>query len=1132
MNIDNNNKTKDLISKTLFFSSLKDNEFDYTLPIKTSLFKFCREQRAEASPNLFEYLCYKIVEKKAKENKINEETAIISEKFLSSKNCKINIIKSNSIQKKFIFIPIRHSITHKWNAIIFVHLERQIMQYMNKSNDEPIVAKIISSNINSEEDDYILNTTMDKIENSFNFTSPEDIQFEVDSINISDQPNTSIFLLNFIEGLISQENNTESIMNYIMKLYDESSNTNIIGSNNYFISFNRENEIFNDLIPNYQNELKNYIKDKNNINLDENSNFNGKNIFDFIQFEGEDEEDLDSEEEALKIIAKENEEARKQMEEQELFFANRINSNFNIDTMNNMPNKNALGLIQEVENESEDDSEQKSKLSNNVEVQNNNSLIKKEDIINLTNADNIENFDNGENEIEEEQNNDFKFDALKNNNELQQSITKGKLVDSDNENEKIKEKTVFNESKNIEKSSYKKEISNELENINLNNNTNQINNNKMIINKSIIEKQKDINSQKKFKESENIISNNKIKNKEISKDRGNGGYNKKNNININTKNINNQNTKDVISNAESFKNSNENIQNLNKNDAFEKMNVPNSMNKNIAAINNNIKNKKNKMINSFKNDIIKNNNMTSYRGSYNFNNNSKEKIKILNNDKKEEALSKSCNNINPDILEKTDGIEDSISFVNRSGNRFNNCQFYISNNTNIKINNKNIRYNNENDNIVNAQNYINPKTDKSNKNIYQKFENDLNINNQEVNFIENNNNNLIYDSNSNLKNESSKKIYKNSINNLNENKYKNINSLGEINSLKPALSLVKKDSPNINNIEGEDFGRYKKNTIIINETSNNNTVINFIEIKNNYDSNQINDINDDILDRNCRIKSNNYYNIKFPNNNNYIKNELYNPDDNDFFSYIPDDGTINSISKTFSPNKTFSMINNQEHLYKTIPNTSNSFIQFKENLLNDNNDIKSSLNEKSGLILEKEDDININNHNNTYKTSNTNKIKTFSDNNSKISKLTLLDNFLYGKEFLNSENNKNNNEPFNSLMGSNYEIHTDNIINNQNKKLENESINDNSNYNYNLEDENKNENNAVSNSNGNIILRRTTKKMRHRSGPEKKRTNSNNNDDIIDLMKDYESFDDCALNISKDLKCGCTGNLEEGCLIF
>ena len=63
MNSDNNNKKDDIINKTLFFSSLKDNEFDYTLPIKSSLIKFCREQRAEASPNLFGYLCYKIVKK-------------------------------------------------------------------------------------------------------------------------------------------------------------------------------------------------------------------------------------------------------------------------------------------------------------------------------------------------------------------------------------------------------------------------------------------------------------------------------------------------------------------------------------------------------------------------------------------------------------------------------------------------------------------------------------------------------------------------------------------------------------------------------------------------------------------------------------------------------------------------------------------------------------------------------------------------------------------------------------------------------------------------------------------------------------------------------------------------------------
>ena len=255
------NKNIPLINKTLFFTSIKENSFDYSLPIKTGLNKFCKTPRAEASPSLFEYLCYKIVEKNIIENKVNKEVAIISEKFLSSKNCKINIIKTKSIKKKFILIPIRNEISRKWNAVIFVHLEKQIMQYMNQMNEEPIIAKIISSNINSEEDDYILNTTMDRIETAFNFISPEDIQFEVDSINISDQPNTSVFMLNFIEGLINQENN-DNIMNYIMKLYDESSNSNIIGSNNYFISFNKENKIFNNLIDEYQNELNEYLKIK------------------------------------------------------------------------------------------------------------------------------------------------------------------------------------------------------------------------------------------------------------------------------------------------------------------------------------------------------------------------------------------------------------------------------------------------------------------------------------------------------------------------------------------------------------------------------------------------------------------------------------------------------------------------------------------------------------------------------------------------------------------------------------------------------------------------------------------------------------------------------------------------------
>ena len=342
------------LDNTLYFTSVKNASFDFSLPIKKNLSKFVSENRIEASPYLFEYLCFKLAKKKLEKIKnINSEISIISEKFLSSEISN----KSESIRKKYVFVPIRNSISRKWNAVIFIHLEKQITQYMNQINEEPIIAKIISSNINSEEDDYILNTTMDRIESTFNFSSPEDIQFEVDSINISDQPNTSIFLLNFVEGLIEQKSD-EDIMNYIMKLYDESSNTNVIGSNNYFISFNKENELFKDILQVYEKELEEYLKTKGDNDENEGAKL--------LKLE-ENEEEIDSEEEALKIIAKENDAIRKQMEEQEIVFNMKINDpNYRLenDDINYKNRNNFLGQIQEVDNESEDESERKSNFIN------------------------------------------------------------------------------------------------------------------------------------------------------------------------------------------------------------------------------------------------------------------------------------------------------------------------------------------------------------------------------------------------------------------------------------------------------------------------------------------------------------------------------------------------------------------------------------------------------------------------------------------------------------------------------------------------------------------------------------------------------------------------------------------------
>jgi hypothetical protein len=269
------------LNSLIFFPSIKNGEFDYNTPMKSSLIKFDLDKTIEPSQSLFEYLCYKIVKKKILEGQINSETVLITDKFLTSFNCKKVFIKAKAIHKKNILIFLQNKNTLKWNLIAFLNLEEQLKNCFEENNKQPIIAKIISSNTNSDEDDYILNSTMDKLENTFDFKSPDDIQFEVDSINISDQPNTCIFLLNFIEGLIVQ--NDENLPLYIKRLYDEGCNTTSEESKNYFTSFNRINEDFENIYIKYQNELNEYCKkNKNNIiNFDAEKIMNGNNeIFD------------------------------------------------------------------------------------------------------------------------------------------------------------------------------------------------------------------------------------------------------------------------------------------------------------------------------------------------------------------------------------------------------------------------------------------------------------------------------------------------------------------------------------------------------------------------------------------------------------------------------------------------------------------------------------------------------------------------------------------------------------------------------------------------------------------------------------------------------------------------------------
>ena len=466
------------LGNTLFFPSIKNEQFDYTLPLKASIHRFSKN-RSEVSPSLFEYLCYKIAKRKYDLNELNNETAIITEKFLTSKTIKFNTEKINAIHKPYIFIPILNEKTQKWNAVLFINLERQIVQYMSGKNSEPIFAKIISSNYESDEDDVILNTTMDKLETAFNFTSPDNIQFEVDSINISDQPNTSIFLLNFIEGLICQP--SDKIFEYIMKLYDQNCNNNLADGSNYFVSFNRENDIFNDLINTHQNEMVTFFSN-NNINI------NQQLVI---------ENNIENEENNDKMEALINDHSE-QMGLQNLQ-ANQ----------QKFGGENCFGIIQEVENESEDESEQISKLARSRVLEARDSIGSKSEAMEVK-KNKIDENNKNNNEVELLTNNDknnksdFNYNEAE-NNENNENQTTDDYINVNNNPEEKNDEVIFYE--NQPEKSNEKIVDSKNNNFDDDNDKNEIQNNPKIVNE-----QKETQKENLLKNVENIVNKKKESN--------------------------------------------------------------------------------------------------------------------------------------------------------------------------------------------------------------------------------------------------------------------------------------------------------------------------------------------------------------------------------------------------------------------------------------------------------------------------------------------------------------------------------------------------------------------------------------------------------------------------------------------
>ena len=395
------------INSIIFFPSIKNGLYDYKIPLKSDLKSFIENKKFELSSPLLEYIIYKNIKNQIINNNfINNDIALITEKYLTLHKNRNNFINSN---KKHLIILYQNEMTQKWNLIIFLKFMEQIKININLGLKIPIITKIISSNINSDDDNYILNKTMDELENIFNFKIPDDVNFEVDSINISEHINTSIFIINFINGLISKK---ESNLNsYIKELFNEKmissindkNNNNDIKKNyiNHFNSFRKINENLKNILFDCENELNEYL-----LNINNNINFANNTLKDFQN--NIDDLNSEDEEEALRIMEEHNKESKRIKKEK----IKTLNNNNNL----NLKSINKFGIIKEEDNESSSNSfeslshnKKRIKKENFKNVTRNN---KKNNSFNIKNNINIANISN-QNKISNKKINDNILDELK-----------------------------------------------------------------------------------------------------------------------------------------------------------------------------------------------------------------------------------------------------------------------------------------------------------------------------------------------------------------------------------------------------------------------------------------------------------------------------------------------------------------------------------------------------------------------------------------------------------------------------------------------------------------------------------------------------------------------------------------------
>ena len=386
-----------------------------------------------------------------------------------------------------------------------------------------------------------------------------------------------------------------------------------------------------------------------------------------------------------------------------------------------------------------------------------------------------------------------------------------------------------------------------------------------------------------------------------------------------------------------------------------------------------------------------------------------------------------------DLFDNDDDDEDAVPHHVGQSNDVVNFDFMKEN---AHINNQNNNFNVENNDFIKSNDnkdfgfdFSNNNNIHNQENVGLKFNNEDNIQNNNINDQENNNVNAQRNKNDILDSLfGSKNIEIKQNNNLNQNNILYNENVNQDNKMNVQSNIGNIQNKNVHNDKNNSFELY------FNQNNNNNIQNNNNEIQNN-NNNNVQNINNDIQNNNNNniqninndIQNNNNNNVQNIDNEGNIKNFKFNNTNNSNFDLFDfSKKNINSQNSNFQNNQNINKQNNDNH---------NNNIEMNNNLNIENNDNKHFQNDINNVV-EKNKQIDFDNiiGKIQFTEENQNPINNHNENiKNQYPEVNPLDDFdlFQNTQEKKNNNNKNNDIPLNNNNLNNFQ-NNNNIISNQN----------------------------------------------------------------------------------------------------